>query len=107
MQLSNDEIFGPVSAIYLFDTEEEAIQLANNTQYGLAAYFFSENLSRIWRGAERLEYGIIGANEGLISHAEAPFGGIKESGYGKEGSLYGIEDYLIVKYVCMGVNENN
>jgi len=105
MQLSNDEIFGPVSAIYLFDTEEEAIALANNTQYGLAAYFFSENMSRVWRVAEQLQYGIIGANEGLISHAEAPFGGVKESGYGKEGSLYGIEDYLIVKYVCMGVNE--
>lgn len=102
MALSREEIFGPVSAIYLFDTVEDAIALANNTEYGLAAYFFANNLSRVWHVAEQLEYGIIGVNEGIISFAEAPFGGIKQSGYGKEGSKYGIEDYLIVKYLCLG-----
>ncbi len=102
MDLSREEIFGPVSAIYLFETEAEAIHLANNTEYGLAAYFFTENIHRAWRVAEQLQYGIIGINEGIISYAEAPFGGIKQSGFGKEGSLYGMEEYLIVKYLCMG-----
>ncbi|MFL9481802.1 NAD-dependent succinate-semialdehyde dehydrogenase [Chitinophagaceae bacterium LWZ2-11] len=102
MLLSNEEIFGPVSAIYSFETEQDAIDLSNNTQYGLAAYFFSENISRVWRVAEKLQYGIIGINEGLISHAEAPFGGVKESGYGKEGSHYGLEEYLTTKYLCIG-----
>jgi len=103
MLLSQEEIFGPVSAIYVFEDVADAIALANNTQYGLAAYFFSENINRVWQVAEQLQYGIIGVNEGLISHAEAPFGGIKESGYGKEGSSYGIEEYLVTKYVCIGV----
>lgn len=102
MKLSREEIFGPVSAIYLFDTEQDAIELANHTEYGLAAYFFSRDIHKIWRVAEQLEYGIIGVNEGIISYAEAPFGGIKQSGYGKEGSFYGIEDYLITKYICLG-----
>jgi succinate-semialdehyde dehydrogenase / glutarate-semialdehyde dehydrogenase len=102
MQLSKEEIFGPVSSIFLFDTEDEAIQLANNTEYGLAAYFFSNNINRIWKIAEQLDYGIIGINEGLISHAEAPFGGVKESGFGKEGSYYGLEEYLETKYICIG-----
>lgn len=102
MRLSQEEIFGPVSAIYLFDTVEEAIALANNTEYGLAAYFFSRNVQRVWHVAEQLQYGIIGMNEGIISFAEVPFGGIKQSGYGKEGSFYGIEDYLITKYLCLG-----
>jgi len=102
MRLSKEEVFGPVSSIFLFDTEEEVIKLANDTEYGLAAYFFSENLNRAWRVAEQLEYGMIGINEGIISHAEAPFGGIKESGFGKEGSFYGIEEYLETKYLCMG-----
>ncbi|RXK81963.1 NAD-dependent succinate-semialdehyde dehydrogenase [Filimonas effusa] len=102
MTLSHEEIFGPVTAIYLFDTEEEAITLANSTEYGLAAYFFSKDVQKIWRVAEKLEYGIIGVNEGIISFAEVPFGGIKQSGYGKEGSFYGIEEYLITKYVCLG-----
>jgi succinate-semialdehyde dehydrogenase / glutarate-semialdehyde dehydrogenase len=102
MRISKEEIFGPVSAIFLFDSEEEVVRLANDTEYGLAAYFFSQNIGRIWRVAEQLEYGMIGVNEGIISHAEAPFGGIKESGFGKEGSYYGIEEYLETKYVCIG-----
>jgi succinate-semialdehyde dehydrogenase/glutarate-semialdehyde dehydrogenase len=102
MKMSREEIFGPVSAIYLFETEEDAIELANHTEYGLAAYFFSKDIQKIWRVAERLEYGIIGVNEGIISFAEVPFGGIKQSGYGKEGSFYGIEEYLVTKYVCLG-----
>jgi succinate-semialdehyde dehydrogenase/glutarate-semialdehyde dehydrogenase len=102
MQLSREEIFGPVSAIYVFDSEADAIELANNTPYGLAAYFFSENIQRIWRVAEHLQYGMIGVNEGIISYAEAPFGGIKQSGFGKEGGYYGIEEYLTTKYVCIG-----
>lgn len=102
MALSKEEIFGPVSAIYIFDTEEEAIALANATEFGLAAYFFTQNLSRAWRVAEALQYGMIGINEGLISYAEAPFGGVKQSGYGREGSQYGIDEYLIIKYLCLG-----
>ncbi|HEX8331411.1 MAG TPA: NAD-dependent succinate-semialdehyde dehydrogenase [Segetibacter sp.] len=102
MALSKEEIFGPVSAIYKFSTEEEAIRIANDTEYGLAAYFFSQNINRAWRVAEQLEYGIVGINEGIVSHAEAPFGGMKESGIGREGSKYGIEEYLEVKYICLG-----
>lgn len=102
MALSKEEIFGPVSAIYRFSTEEEAVQLANNTEYGLAAYFFTQNLNRAWRVAEAIDYGIIGINEGIVSHAEAPFGGMKESGFGREGSKYGIEDYVEIKYICFG-----
>jgi len=102
MALSKEEIFGPVSAIYKFSTEEEAIQLANDTEYCLAAYFFTQNLARAWRVAEALDYGIIGINEGIVSHAEAPFGGMKESGIGREGSKYGIEEYVEIKYMCWG-----
>jgi succinate-semialdehyde dehydrogenase/glutarate-semialdehyde dehydrogenase len=102
MDLHEEEIFGPVSAIFKFKTEAEAIQTANNTNYGLAAYFFSENINRVWRVAEALEYGMVGINEGIISHAEAPFGGVKESGMGREGSKYGIEEYVEVKYLCIG-----
>jgi len=102
MDLHEEEIFGPVSAIFKFKTEAEAIQMANNTSYGLAAYFFSENINRVWRVAEALEYGMVGINEGIISHAEAPFGGVKESGIGREGSKYGIEEYIEVKYLCLG-----
>ncbi len=102
MDLSKEEIFGPVSSVYLFNTEDEAIQLANDTEYGLAAYFFSKNIHRVWRVAEHLQYGMIGINEGIISFAEVPFGGVKQSGYGKEGSFYGIEEYVITKYLCLG-----
>jgi succinate-semialdehyde dehydrogenase/glutarate-semialdehyde dehydrogenase len=104
MELFDQEIFGPVSPIFKFKDEEEAVALANNTNYGLAAYFYSESNSRIWRVAESLEYGMIGINEGIISHAEAPFGGVKESGIGREGSYYGIEEYIEVKYLCMGIS---
>ncbi len=102
MQLSQEEIFGPVSAIYIFKTDAEAVALANATEYGLAAYFFTENVSRAWRIAEQLAYGMIGINEGIISYTEAPFGGVKQSGYGREGSRYGIEEYLSIKYLCFG-----
>ena len=103
MDIHEEEIFGPISAIYKFKTEEEAIAIANNTQYGLASYFYSQNINRIWRVAEALEYGMIGINEGIISHAEAPFGGVKESGIGREGSRYGIDEYVEIKYLCMGL----
>ncbi len=102
MQISKEEIFGPVIAIYSFENEEEAIKMANDTEFGLASYFYSENRVQIARVPELLEYGIIGVNEGLISHAEAPFGGIKQSGFGKEGGYLGMEDYQIVKYICEG-----
>jgi succinate-semialdehyde dehydrogenase/glutarate-semialdehyde dehydrogenase len=102
MRLSNEEIFGPVSAIFTFKDDDEAIALANATEYGLAAYFFTENVSRAWRVAEQLQYGIVGINEGIISYTEAPFGGVKQSGYGREGSRYGIEEYMSIKYLCFG-----
>ncbi len=102
MRLSNEEIFGPVSAIFTFKDDEDAIALANATEYGLASYFFTENVSRAWRIAEQLQYGIVGINEGIISYTEAPFGGVKQSGYGREGSRYGIEEYMSIKYLCFG-----
>jgi succinate-semialdehyde dehydrogenase/glutarate-semialdehyde dehydrogenase len=102
MAVAQEETFGPLAPLFRFRTEEEAIQLANDTPYGLASYFYTRDLARAWRVAERLEYGIVGVNTGLISTAEAPFGGVKESGTGREGSKYGIEDYLEVKYVCLG-----
>lgn len=100
MKVFSEEIFGPVAPIFSFETEEEVIQLANNTSAGLASYFYGKNHSRIWRVAEALEYGMVGINTGMISTAVAPFGGIKESGFGREGSKYGIEDYLSIKYLC-------
>ena len=102
MTLSQEEIFGPVSSIYKFHTEEEAIQLANDTEYKLAAYFFTQNLTRAWKVAEPLDYGIIGINEGIVSHAEAPSGGMKESGIGREGSKNEIVEYGEIKYMCLG-----
>ncbi|TNE27659.1 MAG: NAD-dependent succinate-semialdehyde dehydrogenase [Bacteroidetes bacterium] len=101
MKMSSEEIFGPVSPIYKFETEEEAIEMANNTIYGLASYFYARDIGRIWRVSEALEYGMVGVNTGLISTEVAPFGGIKQSGMGREGSKYGIEDYIEVKYVAM------
>ena len=97
-----EETFGPLAPIFKFTTEAEAIALANDTQFGLAAYFYGQNISRVWRVAEALEYGIVGINEGLISTEVAPFGGVKESGLGREGSSHGIDDYLEIKYLCMG-----
>ena len=102
MKLANEEIFGPVAPVFKFSTDEEAINIANDTIYGLASYFYSQNISRCWKVAEKLEYGMVGINEGLISTEIAPFGGIKLSGHGREGSKYGIEDYLDIKYMCFG-----
>jgi len=97
-----DETFGPVAPLFRFKTEEEAIKLANDTEFGLASYFYARDVGRIFRVAEALEYGIIGINEGIISTEVAPFGGMKSSGLGREGSKYGIEDYLEIKYLALG-----
>ena len=102
MAMSCEETFGPVAGVGRFATEEEAIEIANNTPYGLAAYFYSRDVGRIWRMSEALEYGILGINTGFISTEVAPFGGLKESGIGREGSKYGIDEWLEIKYLCMG-----
>jgi succinate-semialdehyde dehydrogenase/glutarate-semialdehyde dehydrogenase len=102
MRVFREEIFGPVSPLVSFGTEEEAIAMANDTEFGLAAYFCARDVGRVWRVSEGLEYGIIGVNEGIISNAMAPFGGIKESGNGREGSKYGLDDYVEIKYLCIG-----
>lgn len=102
MPIARNEIFGPVSPIISFTDETEVIQLANDTEYGLAAYFYSRDIGRIWRVSEKLEFGMIGINEGIISNAAAPFGGVKQSGNGREGSKYGLDDYLEIKYLCLG-----
>ena len=102
MAVTKEETFGPVAPLFRFQTEDEAIRMANDTEFGLASYFYSRDVGRIWRVNEGLEYGIVGANTGIISTEVAPFGGVKESGLGREGSKYGIEDYLEVKYLCMG-----
>jgi succinate-semialdehyde dehydrogenase/glutarate-semialdehyde dehydrogenase len=104
MAIFREETFGPVAPLFRFKTEEEAIQMANDTEFGLASYFYGRDIGRVWRVAEALEYGIVGINEGLISTEVAPFGGVKESGLGREGSKYGIEDYLEIKYLCMNVS---
>jgi succinate-semialdehyde dehydrogenase/glutarate-semialdehyde dehydrogenase len=102
MLIMREETFGPVAPLLKFETEEEAIRLANDTEFGLASYFYSRDVGRVWRVAEALECGIVGINEGLISTEVAPFGGVKESGTGREGSKYGLEDYLEIKYLCYG-----
>ncbi len=102
MRVFREEIFGPVSPLLSFRTEGEAIAMANDTEFGLAAYFCARDVGRIWRVAEGLEYGIVGINEGIISNTAAPFGGMKESGNGREGSKYGLDDYLEIKYLCIG-----
>jgi succinate-semialdehyde dehydrogenase/glutarate-semialdehyde dehydrogenase len=102
MAVAREETFGPVAPLFRFKTEEEAIAMANDTEFGLASYFYSRDIGRVWRVSEALEYGIVGANTGIISTEVAPFGGVKESGLGREGSKYGIEDYLEIKYICMG-----
>ncbi|HRV92584.1 MAG TPA: NAD-dependent succinate-semialdehyde dehydrogenase [Anaerolineae bacterium] len=102
MEIQDEEIFGPVSTLFRFKTDEEAIELANNTPYGLASYFYSRDISRVWRVAEGLEYGMIGINTGMISTEVAPFGGVKESGIGREGSKYGIDEWIEIKYLCLG-----
>ncbi len=100
--VAKDETFGPLAPVFRFKTEAEAIEMANDTEFGLASYFYTRDLGRAWRVSEGLEYGIVGLNTGLISTAVAPFGGMKESGGGREGSMYGMEDYLEIKYVCVG-----
>lgn len=102
MDIANQELFGPISTVFVFDDEDEVIARANATPFGLAAYFYSRDIGRCWRVAEGLEYGIVGINEGIISNEVAPFGGVKESGIGREGSRHGIDDYLEIKYLCMG-----
>jgi succinate-semialdehyde dehydrogenase/glutarate-semialdehyde dehydrogenase len=102
MMVFREEIFGPIAPLFKFKTEEQAIAMANDTEFGLACYFYSRDIGRIWRVGEGLEYGIVGINEGLISNEAAPFGGVKESGQGREGSKYGLDDYLEMKYMCMG-----
>ena len=103
MLVAKDETFAPLAPVFKFKTDEEAIFMANDTEFGLASYIYTESLSRAWKVGEALEYGMVGINEGLISTEVAPFGGIKESGSGREGSKYGIEDYLEIKYMCMGI----
>lgn len=102
MAVTREETFGPVAPLFRFQDEDDAIRMANDTEFGLASYFYSRDIGRIWRVAEALEYGIVGINEGVISNEVAPFGGVKESGIGREGSKYGIDDYLEIKYLCMG-----
>lgn len=102
MKVAKEETFGPLAPVFRFKTDAEAITWANDTEFGLAAYFYSRDIGRVWKTAEQLEYGIVGINEGIISTEVAPFGGMKESGTGREGSKYGIEDYLETKYLCMG-----
>jgi succinate-semialdehyde dehydrogenase/glutarate-semialdehyde dehydrogenase len=101
--MAKEETFGPVAPLFRFKTDEEAIAMANDTEFGLAAYFYGRDIRRVWRAAEGLESGIVGVNTGLISTEVAPFGGVKESGLGREGSKYGIEEYLEVKYLCFGI----
>ncbi len=103
MLIAHEETFGPVAPLFSFHSEEEAIAMANDTEFGLAAYFFSRDLGRVWRVSEGLEYGMVGINSGIISTTIAPFGGVKQSGLGREGSHYGIDEYLEVKYLCMGI----
>ena len=102
MLVAKEETFGPVAPIFRFDSEEEAVQMANDTEFGLASYFYTRDIGRVWRVAEALEYGMVGINTGLLSTEVAPFGGVKESGIGREGSHYGIEEFVEVKYLCMG-----
>jgi succinate-semialdehyde dehydrogenase/glutarate-semialdehyde dehydrogenase len=103
MLVAREETFGPVAPLFRFSTEAEGLALANATEFGLAAYFFTRDLARAWRVSEALEYGMVGVNSGLVSTAIAPFGGVKQSGLGREGSRYGIDEYLEIKYVCVEV----
>ncbi|MBY3226091.1 NAD-dependent succinate-semialdehyde dehydrogenase [Rhizobium laguerreae] len=103
MKIAREETFGPLAPLFRFETEEEAVAMANDTEFGLAAYFYTENIRRTWRVAEALEYGMVGHNTGQISNEVAPFGGVKQSGLGREGSRYGIDDYLEIKYLCSAI----
>jgi succinate-semialdehyde dehydrogenase / glutarate-semialdehyde dehydrogenase len=102
MKVAKEETFGPLAPLFRFETDEEGLQMANDTEFGLASYFFSRDVGRIWRAAEALESGMVGINTGLISNEVAPFGGVKQSGLGREGSHYGIEEFLEIKYLCFG-----
>jgi succinate-semialdehyde dehydrogenase/glutarate-semialdehyde dehydrogenase len=102
MRIATEETFGPVAPLFRFKTEEQAVQMANDTEFGLASYFYSRDMGRIWRVSEALEYGMVAVNTGILSTAVAPFGGVKQSGIGREGSKYGIEEYIEIKYLCMG-----
>ena len=102
MMVAREETFGPVAPLFRFKTEAEAVQMANATEFGLAAYFYARDIGRVWRVAEALETGIVGINTGIISTEVAPFGGVKESGIGREGSKYGLDDFVEIKYLCMG-----
>jgi len=102
MRLAREETFGPLAPLFRFGSDADVIRMANDTEYGLAAYFYSRDIGRVWRVAEALEYGMVGINTGLISNEAVPFGGVKQSGLGREGSHYGLDDYLVVKYLCMG-----
>ena len=102
MRVANEETFGPVAAIFPFKDEDQAIELANSVTVGLAGYIFTKDIGRIWRVSEKLEFGMVGVNTGMISDAATPFGGIKESGFGREGSKYGIEEYTAIKAITMG-----
>ena len=102
MQVAREETFGPVAPLFRFQTDDEAVQLANDSEFGLASYFYSRDIGRIWRVADGLESGMVGINTGLISNEVAPFGGVKQSGLGREGSHYGLDDYMVIKYLCMG-----
>ena len=102
MRVAREETFGPVAPLFRFDTEEEAVRMANDTEFGLAAYFYTRDLARSWRVQEALEYGIVGVNTGIFSTEVAPLGGVKESGLGREGSRHGIDEYTEMKYVCVG-----
>jgi succinate-semialdehyde dehydrogenase/glutarate-semialdehyde dehydrogenase len=102
MKVSNEETFGPVAPLFRFKDEADVIAQANDTEFGLASYFYSRDMARIWRVAEALETGMVGVNTGLISNEVAPFGGVKQSGLGREGSKYGIEEFMEIKYLCIG-----
>ncbi|MFA7669642.1 MAG: NADP-dependent succinate-semialdehyde dehydrogenase [Burkholderiaceae bacterium] len=103
MKVAKEETFGPLAPLFRFDTDEEVIAMANDTEFGLAAYFYSRDIGRVWRVAEALEYGMVAINTGILSNEAAPFGGVKQSGLGREGSYQGLDDYMVVKYLCMGL----
>ena len=102
MLVASEETFGPVAPLFRFETEEQAITMANDSEFGLAAYFYSNDIRRIWHVAEALETGMIGINDGIISTEAAPFGGVKESGLGREGSRHGLDEFMELKYLCLG-----
>ena len=102
MAVTREETFGPVAPLFKFEDEAEVINAANDTEFGLASYFYTSDISRAWRVSEALDYGMVGVNTGLVSTAEAPFGGVKASGLGREGSRYGLDDFMEMKYICMG-----